>query len=72
MKITELLNESYGGSESKYPYGRGIMRGDVIKSKKTGETRTVTAVEGSKLLLDNGKQITPFNDWVIVKKFSAK
>jgi hypothetical protein len=72
MKITELLNESYGGSESKYPYGRGIMRGDVIKSKKTGETRTVTAVEGSKLLLDNGKQITPFNDWVILKKSSAK
>jgi hypothetical protein len=48
------------------------MRGDVIKSKKTGETRTVTAVEGSKLLLDNGKQITPFNDWVILKKSSAK
>lgn len=66
MKIHELVKESYGGSESKFPYGRGIMRDDIIRHKKTGEERTVTGVEGSKVVLDNEQVITPAGDWEII------
>jgi hypothetical protein len=72
MKIVELLTESYGGSEYKYPYGRGIMRGDVIKHKETGEQRTVTAVEGTTIVLDNDTEITSRNDWIVVQKAKHK
>lgn len=57
MRAHEIINEDYGGST--HPYGRGIRRGDRVRLKNdaAGTVYTVTAVEGSTVLLDVGREV---------------
>lgn len=55
MRIHELINEDYGGGirpYSQHPLLRGVQVR--IKGDDTNTVYTVKAVEGSKILLDNG------------------
>lgn len=67
MRAHDFINEGYyGGDAAKYPYGRGIRRGDTVRNVDTDETFVVHAVEGSKILLDNGEVVTPRDKYVVV------
>jgi len=72
MKISDILGESHRDNFDKYPYGRGIKRGDTIKHKTTGAEHLVTAVEGSKIALDDGTVVTPGADWTVIRRSEEK
>lgn len=67
MRAHDFISEgNHGGDAARYPYGRGIRRGDTVRIVGTNETHTVVATQGGKIALDNDT-IVPIRDLELVK-----
>lgn len=59
MKLHEFISENYGGDITKYPYGRGLRRGDIVCDTKTGQEYKVYGVEGSQIVINRNGDTLP-------------